>query len=235
MNKIKKIRKRHGAAEFVYLIILIAVSTIIISGFYTYYRNIVQLNSTTKELKNNTIIRSNINTEIARIIQDKDSALVENVEGYDVKVSKLTNNIKNDQNEVIKTIKKNYAMTSVKVFNNTDEFVLNKQKDKNYFLFSNSTDGISVGYTSNKEDYTVGNINDTFYYGLERAKSLNTNPTLFIKPKTKESKLVYIEFDNNNIPEYDFFVAKVEKEDEIYYTIYMETYSSIIEIYSFTN
>lgn len=224
-----KKRYRKGATEFVYFIIVLVVCCFIIGSFNIYYRNVIKLNKETSLLNDNYLETNNINTTIIKSIQSKSYNDLIKVDDYNIKVTKLTNNLNNN---ISKTLSKNYSKISVKNLEKDEVFSIDKQANMNYFLFSDSLIGLSVSYSENLESYTIGNINDIFYYGLEKNNSFDKK-TIYIKSKNEKSKLVYMEFDNNEIPYFDFYVAKIEKNNKITYTLYIETLSSIIEAYSY--
>lgn len=225
----KKNKKRKGSIELYYIIIIISLLTSIVISFNFYYRNIINLNSFTKNINNEIIYKNNINTEIAKSIQKKTYEELKKVDDYNINIVKLTNNLNSNN---YKKIIKDYSMISVNTLNSSEELILTKQENSDCFLFSDSLSGLIVGYSKNSNDYIIGDINNVFYYGIEKSIN-NMNSKLYINSKENNSKLIFAQFDSNSISQYDFFIAKIQKNEKIYYTIYMETYLSIIEIYSF--
>lgn len=225
----KKIKKRKGSIELLYLIVVILLSTSLISSINSYYRSVLQINEFAKNLNINISNINNVNIKIAESIQSNNYSSLKQSNDYNIKTIKLTTNFDNSNK---KNIIKDYSMANIEILNKNEELIISKKENNNYFLFTNSLDGISIGYSEGNEDYIIGDIDNMFYYGIEKSSNLE-NLDLYISSKNNNTKLFYLEFDNNEISKYDFYIAKIEKANEIYYTIYIETDTSIIEAYSF--
>lgn len=219
-------KKRRGSSEFLYLMMVLTLTIIIIAGFNNFSRNIIKLNETSKQISNNFIDIKNINVVVGDSIKNGNFEELKKIDDYEINIIKLTNNL---QETKTKSIKKDYKKTNIIKLNKGEQSTLSKDVNKNYFLFSTSKNGISIGYDKDTIDYSVGEINNIFYYGIENKQLRND---FFVKSEEENSKLIYFEFENNSLDR-DFFIAKIKKNEEMYYTLYTTTNSSIIEIYSF--
>lgn len=221
-------RKRRGSSEFLYLLMVLALTTTIIINFNSYSRNIIKINEINEKYNSNYVNTNNVTIAIAESIKSGEYEKFKKIDGYKITTTKLTNNLIDSIN---KKIEKNYKNTNVILLKKDKEVIIDRENKNDYFLFSTSKQGISIGYTNNSKDYSVGEINNVFYYGIERG---NTQKSLYINSLEDNSKLICFEFETNNII-YDFFVSKIEKDKETYYSLYATTADSIIEIYNFND
>lgn len=228
-------KKRNGSMEYLYVLIILCVFMVSIKSFYSYYDSILSINKvdTKITLVNNDI--NNISSLISKHIEDNTYSTFNNYDDYDISIVNLTGNIIEpnyvDEVLVLRTIEKDY--TNSNMLNLKDRNSFRKQTEYNYFLFSNSIDGINVSYDNSNIEYNLASKTN-YYYGIEDGSSEQTE--LYFSPINNssniENKVYYYTFQKN-IENINFYVAKITKDTKTVYNIYMEDKKTVKEIYSY--
>lgn len=220
-------KKKRGAIELVYLLIILGFFGISIKGLYVYYNNIHIITNNVVSIKYDNIDDDNLSSIIMDKIKENNLNDMYVDENTKISIKQITNI--EDTTKITETTK-NYS--NIVVYDTTQKTNIIKKLNKKYFLFSFSKDSINVGYDDTNVSYNLGEINDKYYYGIENTNDLSKT-VLYLSPTvtTQRSNVICYEFDKN-IEKYNFFIAKIEKKNETIYNIYIKHNNELKEIYS---
>lgn len=207
--------------EIVYVFAILGLFTISSISIQNFYRNMIAANKQVTDRNTNRLTVESISFDIMEYIKEEDfkntTCLIDE---YNVAIKKITNSTAtfSPKSKFIK----DYTNSQVYVFTKSMSFY---QNNRNYFIFSLSSTPIHVVY----DDYIVGYIEEEYLYGIEEGR----NKTINISSDEDNllNKVFVYEFDKN-IVDYDFYVAKLEKDKKESYILYMTYEDKIIEIYN---
>lgn len=218
-------KNRRGASEIIYLVVIFILATITINSLFNYYKNINFINNKRVNITLENISRDNLSQTIIDKIKSNDINNEIIKDDYKITIKNITNKSSNTN---ITDVVKDYSSSKIYKFNKETNII--KEPSKNYFLLTLSKDPIDVGYNKNEKIYNLANINDNFYYGLETENNIDKN-VLYLNTKSNDDKIIFAyEFDKN-IKNYDFFVAKIEKNSEVTYNLYIKYDNTLKEIF----
>lgn len=226
--------KKKGNIEFIYLFIILVIYCISMRTYYSYYINYNKIKNIQNESISLNYSIKNLSRYIFEALKNENySSFV--VDGYNIDIYNITNNsvpIYEDENGNIleKKCRIDYEDSQIIDTNDVKKF----EKDKNYsnLFISFKNSDIEVSYNDITTAYNLKNDDSILNCKIEDKKDFEEyNQTLYFNNLKEETRIFNYKFINNP-NNCNFFVVSITKNENVYYNIYMETKTSIKEIYS---
>ena len=215
--------KNKGSISY-YVISIILILGLVTTGIIKINIENSILNRNIKnKINENNLQLYQIKNEISESIMYNDKTDID-IRDISVKITKITDkDIEKEDRNI------NKSSDNIKIFFPEENINTKLSELNNYFIFSLSELGYSIGYTENQKEYDIGFKNNKFYFAIEELE----NKELYIDKKDENEKhplfiISYIDDSTN------FYVAEFEFMNEIHYVLYQENHLSITELIDVT-